>query len=133
MRLDRLTNKTREALQAAQNDATSRGNPELLPEHLIFALLEQDGGVLRALLEKAGVEAKAVSAELRRKLEGLPRVQGGADPTLSRRLRELLTATWKQTEDLKDEYSSAEHVLLGLLAGRDDLAKLFQQRGLDRK
>ena len=45
MRLDRLTNKTREALQAAQHDAAARGNPELVPEHLLLALLEQDGGV----------------------------------------------------------------------------------------
>jgi ATP-dependent Clp protease ATP-binding subunit ClpB len=133
MRLDRLTNKTREAIQAAQNDAMARGNPELTPEHLLLTLLEQDGGVAKPLLEKAGIEPKSLSAELRRKLENLPRVKGGAEPSLSRRLRELLTATWKETEDLKDEYSSAEHFLLAVQGSRDELARAFAQRELDRK
>jgi ATP-dependent Clp protease ATP-binding subunit ClpB len=133
MRLDRLTNKTREAIQAAQNDAMARGNPEIVPEHLLFALLEQSDGVAKPLLEKASVDVRALTGELRRKLDGLPRVTGGAEPSLSRRLRELLTATWKQTEELKDEYSSAEHVLLALLASRDELTKPLEQRGLDRK
>jgi ATP-dependent Clp protease ATP-binding subunit ClpB len=133
MRLDRLTNKTRDALQAAQSDATARGNPELSPEHLLLALLEQDGGVAKPIFEKAGVDGRAVAAELRKKLESLPRVSGGAEPSLSRRLRELLTQTWKQTEELKDEYSSAEHVLLALLSGKDELCKALEQRGLNKQ
>jgi ATP-dependent Clp protease ATP-binding subunit ClpB len=132
MRLDRLTHKTRDALQAAQNDAIARGNPELLPEHFAVALLEQDGGVARPVLDKAGVDARAFATELKKKTESLTKVQGGAEPSLSRRLRELLTRAWKETEDLKDEYTSAEHVLLALLATKDDLAKLLEQRGLSR-
>ena len=103
MRLDRLTHKTRDALQAAQNDASARGNPELLPEHFALALLDQEGGVARPVLEKAGVEARSFAAELKKKTESLTKVQGGAEPSLSRRLRELLTRAWKETEDLKDE------------------------------
>jgi ATP-dependent Clp protease ATP-binding subunit ClpB len=132
MRLDRLTHKTRDALQVAQNDAIARGNPELLPEHFALALLEQDGGVARPVLEKAGVDARAFAAELKKKTESMTKVQGGAEPSLSRRLRELLTRAWKETEDLKDEYTSAEHVLLALLATKDDIAKLLEQRGLSR-
>jgi ATP-dependent Clp protease ATP-binding subunit ClpB len=123
MRLDRLTNKTREALQAAQTDAITRGNPELMPEHFLRALLEQDGGVAKPVLEKAGVDVQALGSQLQRKIETLPRVSGGADPSLSRRLRDLLTNAWKQTEDLKDEYTSAEHVLLALVASKDELQK----------
>jgi ATP-dependent Clp protease ATP-binding subunit ClpB len=133
MRLDRLTNKTREALQAAQSDATARGNPELSPEHFLFALLEQDGGVARPIFEKAAVDGRAMAAELRKKIETFPRVSGGSEPGLSRRMRDLLTQTWKQTEELKDEYSSAEHVLLALLSSKDELAKALEQRGLDKK
>src|SRR6476659_526438 len=121
MRLDRLTNKTREALQGAQHDAAARGNPELLPEHLLSALLEQEGGVVKPIFDKAGIDGRAVGAEIKRRLDALPKVTGGAEPALSRRLRELLTRTWKETEDLKDEYSSGEHVLLGLLSAKDDL------------
>jgi ATP-dependent Clp protease ATP-binding subunit ClpB len=133
MRLDRLTNKTREALQSAQNDATTRGNPELSPEHFLLALLDQNGGVVKPVFDKAGFDSRAFNAELVKKIENLPRVQGGSEPALSRRLRELLTQTWKETEELKDEYSSAEHVLLALVSGKDELGKLLQQRGLDKK
>ncbi|HMI92018.1 MAG TPA: Clp protease N-terminal domain-containing protein, partial [Polyangiales bacterium] len=133
MRLDRLTHKTREALQTAQNSATSRGNPELVPEHLALALLEQDGGVAKPVLEKAGLDARAFAAECKRRADALPKVQGGSEPALSRRLREVLTRTWKETEDLKDEYSSAEHVLLALLGSKDELGKLLESRGVDRK
>src|SRR5262245_13294445 len=132
MRLDRLTNKTREALQAAQNGATQRGNPELLPEHFLVALLEQADGVAPALLSKAGVDVGATKNALRRRLEALPRVQGGAEPALSRRLRDLLTQTWKETQDLKDEYSSAEHVLLAALDQNDDITKLVKESGLNQ-
>jgi ATP-dependent Clp protease ATP-binding subunit ClpB len=132
MRLDRLTNKTREALQAAQNSATQRGNPELLPEHLLLALLDQSDGVAPALITKSGGKEAQLKAAVMRRIEALPKVQGGAEPTLSRRLRDVFTQTWKETEDLKDEYSSAEHVLLALVAQKDELAKLLKENGVDR-
>ena len=56
MRLDRLTTKAREALSQAHSDATAKGHPELVPEHLLLALLRQDGGVAAPLLDKAGVD-----------------------------------------------------------------------------
>jgi ATP-dependent Clp protease ATP-binding subunit ClpB len=132
MRLDRLTNKTREGLQTAQNRASERGNPELLPEHLLAALLEQSDGVAPALVGKAGANTAALTSGLQKRLDALPRVQGGAEPALSRRLRDLLTQTWKETQDLKDEYSSAEHVLLATVAQGDELTKSFKDAGLDR-
>src|ERR1700712_2341290 len=131
MRLDRLTNKTREALQAAQNSAAQRGNPELMPEHMLLALLDQSDGVAPAVLAKAGGK-DTLKAALQKRIEGLPRVQGGSEPSLSRRLRELLTQTWKETEELKDEYSSAEHFLLALVNQKDELAKLLKEQGIDR-
>jgi ATP-dependent Clp protease ATP-binding subunit ClpB len=132
MRLDRLTNKTREALQVAQTDASQRGNPELLPEHFLVALLDQADGIAPALVSKAGAKDGALKAAVTRRLEALPRVQGGADPAMSRRLRDALTQTWKETQDLKDEYSSAEHVLLAMLAQKDELAKLLKEHSLER-
>jgi ATP-dependent Clp protease ATP-binding subunit ClpB len=132
MRLDRLTNKTREALQVAQTAAAQRGNPELLPEHLLLALLEQADGVATALVNKAGGREAALKAGVTRRIDALPRVQGGAEPSLSRRLREIMTQTWKETEELKDEYSSAEHVLLSLVQPKDELSKLLKEHGIDR-
>jgi ATP-dependent Clp protease ATP-binding subunit ClpB len=132
MRLDRLTTKTREALAAAQNLATERGNPELLPEHLVLALLQQADGVARAVGQKAGVDTGKLVADLEARLGGYPRVQGGAEPAISRRFRDVLTQAWKETEALGDEYTSAEHVLLAALAQGDDLTKLLTARGLTK-
>jgi ATP-dependent Clp protease ATP-binding subunit ClpB len=133
MRLDRLTNKTRESLQVAQTAATQRGNPELLPEHLLVALLEQSDGVAPALISKADGNLDALRSALTRRIEGLPKVQGGAEPALGRRMRDVLTQTWKETEELKDEYSSAEHVLLAVIAQKDDLSKLLKEHNIDRE
>jgi ATP-dependent Clp protease ATP-binding subunit ClpB len=133
MRLDRLTNKTREALQVAQTAATQRGNPELLPEHLLVALLEQSDGVAPALISKADGDLDALRSALTRRIEGLPKVQGGAEPALGRRMRDVLTQTWKETEELKDEYSSAEHVLLAVIAQKDELSKLLKEHNIDRE
>jgi ATP-dependent Clp protease ATP-binding subunit ClpB len=132
MRIDRLTTKTRDALMAAQTAAAERGHPELYPEHLLGALLEQPEGVAAAIVEKAGADASRLATAAREKLDRMPKVQGGAEPALSRRLREVLTAAWKETQDHKDEYTSAEHVLLAMAQSDGDLKKLFGAHGLDR-
>ena len=131
MRLDRLTNKKREALQTAQTAATQRGNPELMPEHMLVTLLEQSDGVAPAIISKAGGK-DSLKAAVTKRLETFPRVQGGSEPSLSRRMRDVLTQTWKETEELKDEYSSAEHFLLAVVAQKDDLAKMLKEHGIDR-
>ncbi len=125
MRLDRLTSKTREALVSAEQRATQRGNPELYPEHFLLALLEQDGGVAAPIVQKAGADPKALARTIAQRVEAMPTVSGGSEPTISRRLRQLLTDAWTETEKLKDEYTSAEHVLTALMKGKDDLRKVF--------
>jgi ATP-dependent Clp protease ATP-binding subunit ClpB len=132
VRLDRLTNKTREALVQSQSLAAERGNPELMTEHLLLELLGQQEGVAPALLHKAGVDPGALAGEIRRRVDTLPRVQGGAEAALSRGLREVLTRAWKETERLKDEYTSAEHVFLAALGQKDELSKALGRAGLDR-
>ena len=132
MRLDRLTNKTREALVQGQNLAAELGNPELATEHLLLALLSQAEGVAPALLRKAGVDPARLAAELERRVQALPRVKGGAEAALSRSLREVLTRAWQETEKLKDEYTSAEHVLLAALGQKGELGTALGRSGLDR-
>src|SRR5262245_56636295 len=117
MKIDRLTTKTREALAAAQAHASAEGHPDLLPEHFFWALLNDSDSLARAILAKANVSVDSLQNQIESKLNQLPKVRGGAEPSLSARLRNLLTNTWNETEALKDEYSSAEHVLL---AGFDD-------------
>ncbi|MGE0789230.1 MAG: ATP-dependent chaperone ClpB [Sandaracinaceae bacterium] len=131
MRLDRLTSKTREALVASEQKATQVGNPELYPEHLLASLLAQDGGVAAPILQKAGVDVAGLGRALDQRLASMPKVKGGSEPTISRRLRTLLTDAWTETEKLKDEYTSAEHVLLAAVKGKDELQGTFKTAGLD--
>ncbi len=132
MRLDRLTTKTRDALVAAQQNATDRGNPEVYPEHLMLELLGQADGLAPAILEKAGADLQGLIRAEGAILDKMPKVAGGSEPGISRRLRDLLTAAWKETESLKDEYTSAEHVLLAAYAD-SQLKKALEAQHLDRK
>jgi len=132
MRLDRLTTKTREALVAAQENATDRGNPEVYPEHLMLDLLAQADGLAPAILEKADADLQGLIRAEGAVLDRMPKVAGGAEPGISRRLRDLLTAAWKETEALKDEYTSAEHVLLAAY-GDSQLKQALEAQGVDRK
>ncbi len=128
MRLDRLTHKTREALITATQHAARRGHPEVHPEHLLVALMTPQGGVAASILAKAGVTAERVAEAAVDRLARLPRVEGGAEPSLARSLRRVLTRAWAQTEAYGDEYTSAEHLLLAMLA-EPALAEIL---GLDR-
>jgi ATP-dependent Clp protease ATP-binding subunit ClpB len=115
MDFSKLTIKAREAFASAQGDAIARGNPELTPEHLLAALVDQEGGVAPRILEKAGESPSALRARLEERLSQLPRMEGGnAQPQASRATRAALEAAFAEAEALKDEYVAVEHLLLAL-------------------
>ena len=117
MRLDKLTIKAREAIQAAQELAGSRGHQELTPEHLLLALLDQQDGVTGALLRKVGVDPSQVRQAGVSALDAQPQVRGStADIFVGRRMQDLLEDAGKQSKEFKDEYVSSEHLLLALVA-----------------
>jgi ATP-dependent Clp protease ATP-binding subunit ClpB len=117
MRLDKLTIKAREAIQAAHELAGSRGHQELTPEHLLLALLDQQDGVTGALLRKIGVDPAQVRQAAQTALDAQPQVRGStADIYAGRRLEALFEDAGKQSKEFKDEYISSEHLLLALLA-----------------
>jgi ATP-dependent Clp protease ATP-binding subunit ClpB len=122
MRFDRFTEKAQEALLAAQQAASARGHQASDPEHLLLALVEQTDGLIPPLLARLGVDSRVLRTRLEAALARRPRVEG-APPTggiaLSPRLARTLEAAQREAERLKDEYISTEHLLLGLLAGRD--------------
>jgi ATP-dependent Clp protease ATP-binding subunit ClpB len=115
MRLDKLTTKSQEALQAAQQGAESQGHPELTPEHLGTALLQQEGGVVGPLLQKVGVSTDNAVAAFQRELDRLPRTQGG-QTAVGPRMRAVLEGAQKEASRLRDDYVSTEHFLLALAA-----------------
>jgi ATP-dependent Clp protease ATP-binding subunit ClpB len=130
MRMDRLTTKSQEALRAAMAQASRRGNPELIPEQLLVAILEQEGGVGSALVERAGARASELIGDLGARIEALPRVSGGGEPGLSRRTVPLLSNAEDEAKRLKDDYVSVEHFLLAAAKHDKDVQAVFDRRGL---
>jgi ATP-dependent Clp protease ATP-binding subunit ClpB len=130
MRPDRMTTKSREAFQDAADRAARAGNPELHPEHLLAAMLEQDGGVGAPLVQKAGADVSVLRAAVAQKLEKYPRVSGGAEPGLSRRALEVVRKADDEAKKLKDDYVSVEHYLLAMAQHDRDVAALFEQSGI---
>jgi ATP-dependent Clp protease ATP-binding subunit ClpB len=110
----RWTLKTQEAMQAAIDAARSASNPEVTPEHLLLALLGQEGTAALPVLQKVGVAPLSLRNRLGETVARLPRSYGGADPQLSRPLRDVLERADGERQDLSDEYLSVEHLLLAL-------------------
>ena len=128
MNLNQFTQKSVEAVQAAQQMASARQNQQIEQEHLLLALLEQKEGLIPQLMQKAGVEPAALRQKLTAAVERLPQVSGsGAGQMyLSRDLEQALNEAEKIAREMHDEYTSVEHLFLGLLdtAGRD-LGRVF--------
>jgi ATP-dependent Clp protease ATP-binding subunit ClpB len=111
---DRLTVKSAEAIQQAAQSAVRAGNPTIEDVHLLAALLAQEEGIVVPVLQKVGVGVPRLVSDTQAALGRLPRQSGGAQPTISRELNEILALAEKEARDLKDEYVSTEHLLLGL-------------------
>jgi ATP-dependent Clp protease ATP-binding subunit ClpB len=134
--INRLTEKAQEALRDAQSMATLLGNQQIDVEHLLAALLDQEGGLARSILEKSGVDVELVRRRLQTELDRLPKVSsptGGGDVYISGRLNRVLVQAEQQAKQLKDEYVSVEHLLLAILEERDGAAsKILTEQGLTR-
>ena len=132
-RPDRLTEKTQEAIQQAQSLAQESQHQEITPEHLLFALLQQQDGTVRPILQQIGVEPSRVEAELKAQLDRLPKVYG-AETYLGSRLRRLLDAASNEMERLKDEYLSTEHLLIAIIdETNSEGGRILQRAGVTRE
>src|SRR6187402_949601 len=127
MQMDRFTKKSQEAQQSAVAAANRRGNPELIPEHILTAILEQEGGVGRALIERAGARATALVTDLGARLQTLPQVSGGSDPSIARRAAQLLNRAEEEAKNLKDDFVSVEHFLLAAAKHDKDVQAVFDR------
>jgi ATP-dependent Clp protease ATP-binding subunit ClpB len=131
MRLDQFTVKAQEALASAQTDAEKSDHPEVMPEHLLKALLTQEGGVVPLALGKLGAQTGPLAAELDRSLASLPRTQGAATQ-VSPQLDGVLKQALREAEALKDQYVSTEHLLLALVEGKTTAAQALKRAGVGR-
>ncbi len=116
MHADRFTIKSQEAIAAAQRLAGAHRNPEVVPQHLLLALLEQEGGIVVPVLRRAGADPEAVRRRANEQVEALPTVTGeaSATPNLGGVTIELIKRADEQARSLGDEYVSTEHLLLAL-------------------
>jgi ATP-dependent Clp protease ATP-binding subunit ClpB len=124
IRWEKFTVKAQEAVQQATNLASEHGNPELMPAHLLAALLEDKEGIVPPVLEKIGIGPQAVLQDAYRELERLPKVSGGAtQATPSQALNHLFDRAFKEADNFKDEYVSTEHLLLAATQLKRDAAQ----------
>jgi len=126
IRWEKFTVKSQEAVQAASQLAGENGNPEVLPLHLLAALVEDKEGIIVPVLEKVGVPTAQLRTKTQEALGKLPKVSGSAaQPNSSAALNKVFERAFKEAEQFKDEYVSTEHLLLALAEQKNDGAQLL--------
>jgi ATP-dependent Clp protease ATP-binding subunit ClpB len=134
MRLDKLTTKLQEALSDAQSVAVGNDNQYIDPVHILIALLNQDDGGARSLLQRAGVNVGGLASALKTSLERLPKVTGtGGEVQLGRESGALLNLADKEAQKRGDQFIASEMVLLAFTDDKSDAGKLAREYGLTRK
>ncbi|HVB58713.1 MAG TPA: ATP-dependent chaperone ClpB [Candidatus Acidoferrales bacterium] len=129
-RMDKLTVKAQEALQAAQELAGRSGQQQIEPLHLLGALIAQGDGVVPPLLEKLGVPPAGLAAEAEKQIERLPKISGVSEQYLSAASNDVVQRAFEEAQRLKDEYVSTEHILLAIAAlERDPAGQLLARQG----
>jgi ATP-dependent Clp protease ATP-binding subunit ClpB len=129
--LDNMTSKAQEAIRAAIDMAMRRGNPEVHPEHVCLAVLNQDGGVGRPLVQKAGGDYGKIKGALETRVAGFPQQSGGGEPRFSSRALTLLQAAEDEAKAMKDDFISAEHFLIAAAKKDRQIQGAFEQGGLN--
>ena len=120
IRWDKFTIKSQEAIQRANDLASQHGNPEMLPLHLLAALVEDREGIVDPVLSKLGANPASIAAEVQERINRLPKVSGGAEqPHLSAAMSRILDQAFKEADKFKDEYVSTEHLLLAMVHDKD--------------
>jgi len=133
MQLDKLTQKSQEALQEAQRLARESSHQEMDGEHLLLALIGQDESLVPELLHRLGVPPAKLQPDLEKEIARRHKVQGGGDPYAGRDLQKALEAAQSEANKLKDDYVSTEHLLLGLLDSSSvSLKRIFTAHNLKR-
>src|ERR1700723_304066 len=129
IRRDKFTVKAQEAVQRANDLASEHGNPELLPLHLLAALLEDKEGIVPPVLEKVGIGPQAVLSDIYKEIEKLPKISGSAaQAAISNETNKLFEQAFKEAANFKDEYVSTEHLLLAMTNLKRDAAQQILAR-----
>ena len=134
MRMDKLTTKFQQALSDAQSTALGNDNGYIEPQHLLLALINQDGGGSASLLARAGIAVPRLKIALEKAVKHLPKVEGqGGEISASRDLSNLLNLTDKEATKRGDEFIASELFLLALLSDKSDTGRLFKEHGANKQ
>ncbi len=133
MKIERFTDKAREAISEASELAKTLNHSQIEPKHLLAALLEQEGGVVQQVIQQVSGNLAAGQRIIKGELERLSRVYGGSEPGISPQLRKVLEDAWREMNNFKDEYLSVEHMLLALFdSGDEGVEHALKATGLTR-
>ena len=135
MNMQKFTQKSIEALQAAQNEALSNANQNLTEEHLLYALVSQKEGVIPNLFAKCGADISRMISETEKKIASMPKVTGGGDSLyMDSTLASALAEAEKEADAMNDSYVSVEHIILGMMDKPSEIIKkLFRDYGIERE
>ena len=133
MNAQNLTQKSLEAIQTAQAMASENRNNYIMPEHLLYALIDQDGGLIPSLFEKMGADCNSMLAELDTAISAFPKVGNAGEVYLSSETNRILTAAEKAAKSMGDSYVSVEHLMIGIFASPTAAIKrLFSDHGITK-
>jgi len=137
MDINRFTQKAQEAISAAQSTAARYGHQQVDVEHLLAALLEQEGGLAGSILTKSGVNTDGLKRRIEQELERMPKVSGpGSGPDqvyVTGRLNRLLSQAEEEAKKIKDEYISIEHLLLAMTDDGGAAGRILKEAGISRE
>ncbi len=133
MNAQNYTQKTIEAIQTAQSMAQENNNSYITPEHLLYALVDQDGGLIPSLLGKMGVDCNGLLSELDSEISALPKVSGSPEVYISNETSRVISAAEKAAKSMGDEYMSVEHLMIGIFAAPTPAIKrIFSAHGITK-
>ncbi len=133
MDLNKFTEKAQQALAESQKLAARMNHQQIDVEHLLLALLDQEKGLVPAILRKAGLSPEAVGIQLQREIEKFPRVTGNIEPRLTQRFIRLIALAEDEAKKLKDEYVSVEHLLLAAVDDSGAAGRILKEFGVTRE
>jgi ATP-dependent Clp protease ATP-binding subunit ClpB len=131
-RFDKLTIKAQEAVQRAQELASEAGNPQIEPVHLLAALLDENEGIVRPVLEKIGANIGQLETIIAAELKHLPRSSGGSPPGVGSQLSKVLDAAQSEADGMKDDFVSTEHLLLALTGTPSKAQEILQLNAITK-
>ncbi len=133
MKIEKFTDKAREAIHTASELAQKHSQSQIEIEHLLDALLKQKGGVVQQTIQRAGGSLQAVQRLVDDEIARMPRVYGGSEPSISPRLRKVLEDAWNEMNKFKDEYLSVEHLFLAMFNVESPAQRILLSVGLTRE